>query len=121
MSAGLHRLIVSVSSIDAALALYRGVLGLRLTGRSGELAWLRTDDGTELMLHERPAEASDAAVAIAFAVEDLEGTVARWEAAGGTVLDAPITQPWGERMAVVRDADGHIVCLNARDAGDTSD
>lgn len=116
MSVGLHRLIISVSSIDAALVLYRGVLGLGLTGRSGELAWLRADDGTELMLHERPAAASEAAVAVAFAIDDLEGTVARWETAGGTVIDAPITQPWGERMAVVRDADGHVVCLNARDA-----
>ena len=109
--AALHRVVVSSRSLDAALALYDGALGLAVERRADGFAWLRTGDGMELMFHERPATASDAAVALTFAVAGLDRVVERWTAAGGAVLDPPAEQPWGERMAVVRDADGHIVCL----------
>lgn len=107
----LHRLVLSASSLPAALDLYAGVLGLDVERTADGFAWLRTADGVELMVHERPAVASDAAVAVTFALPDLDAAVDRWVAAGGAVVDAPAAQPWGERMAVVRDADGHIVCL----------
>lgn len=109
--ASLRRIVVSVSSLPSALRLYTDVLGLS-TERIGDgFAWLRTTEGLEVMLHERPAVASDAAVAAAFAVPAVDAITERWVAAGGTVVDAPADQPWGERMAVVRDHDGHIVCL----------
>ncbi|RDV43085.1 glyoxalase [Leifsonia sp. ku-ls] len=107
----LHRLVLSASSLSDALALYAGVLGLTVERTTDGFAWLRTADGVELMVHERPAVASDAAVAPTFALPALDAAVDRWVAAGGAVVDAPAVQPWGERMAVVRDADGHIVCL----------
>lgn len=111
----LSRLIVSVNSLDAALLFYADVVGLTLQHRSGELAWLATSDGVQLMLHERPTEVpANATVSPGFFVDDLHGVVAAWEAQGGVVLDAPAEQPWGERMAVVRDTDGHVVCLSAR-------
>jgi uncharacterized glyoxalase superfamily protein PhnB len=53
-------------------------------------------------------------VAPAFAVDELEATVDAWVRAGGAVVDPPEVQPWGERMAVLRDADGHLVCLVGR-------
>ena len=111
-TAALHRVIVSASDLGSSLALYEGVLGLPVERRGDGFAWLRTADGIELMLHERPSTPSDAAVAVAFAVPGLDDVVARWVAAGGAVIDAPESQPWGERMAVVRDADGHVVCLS---------
>ena len=113
-SVTLQRLVVSTRSIPAALDLYGGALGLELARSSGDLAWLTSADGVEVMLHEREATPSDAAVAIGFAVEGLDGTVAAWVAAGGAVVDPPERQPWGERMAVLRDADGHLVCLSER-------
>jgi predicted enzyme related to lactoylglutathione lyase len=108
----LRRLIVSVSSLDPALAFYQQVLGLRLVDTTAELAWLATTDGSEVMLHQRPARPSDAAVAIGFAVDDPAETVRRWQDRGGTVIDPPEVQPWGEFMAVVRDPDGHVVCIS---------
>lgn len=111
-AASLHRVIVSSSSLAEALPLYEGVLGLPVERRAEGFAWLRSGDGIEVMLHERPAIASDAAVAVAFAVPGLEAVVARWVAAGGSVIDPPEQRPWGERMAVVRDTDGHVVCLS---------
>lgn len=113
-NAALHRIVLSSSSLEAALDLYGGVLGLELERSAEGFAWLRTGDGVELMVHERPAVASDSAVALTFAVVGLDAAVQRWTEAGGAVVDAPADQPWGERMAVVRDADGHIVCLVKR-------
>lgn len=107
----LHRAVISASSLEAALPVYAHGLGLAVSRRANGFAWLRTGDGVELMFHERPASASDTAVALTFTVDGLDDVVERWTAAGGAVVDPPASQPWGERMAVVRDADGHIVCL----------
>ncbi|MGC5024464.1 VOC family protein [Tsukamurella sp. DT100] len=112
MTASISRLVVSVSALDPALAFYAGLLGLRRTAAADELAWLATADGVEIMLHERPATPSDTAVALGFAVADLDGVVGAWTARGGAVVDPPEARPWGERMAVVRDPDGHLVCLS---------
>lgn len=109
---GIARLIVSVEQLDRSLALYHDVLGLQLDRRYGEFAWLSTSEGVEVMLHERPTTASEAAVSIGFSAHDLDGVVARWADAGGRVIDPPELQPWGERMAVVADADGHVVCIS---------
>ncbi|MEV8215393.1 VOC family protein [Leifsonia sp. NPDC077715] len=107
----LHRAVISSRSLDAALPVYEVGLGLAVEARADGFASLRTGDGLELMFHERPASASDAAVALTFAVDGLDRAIERWTAAGGAVVDPPAAQPWGERMAVVRDADGHLVCL----------
>jgi predicted enzyme related to lactoylglutathione lyase len=111
----LSRLIVSVNSLDAALAFYSDVVGLTLRNRSGDMAWLATTDGVQLMLHERPTLVPEnATVSITFAVDELDAQVAGWEARGGVVIDPPAEQAWGERMAVVRDADGHVICLSGK-------
>ncbi len=112
MSVPISRLVVSVSALAPALDFYEGLVGLRRTAVAGDLARLATADGIEVMLHERPTTPSDRAVALGFLVPDLDGTVGAWAARGGAVVDPPEERPWGERMAVVRDADGHLVCLS---------
>ena len=114
MTATIQRLIVSSSRIPDALSLSRDALGLRLDREAEGFAWLSSADGVELMLHQREAQPSDTAVAIGFAVDGLDAVVDAWTREGGAVVDAPQAQPWGERMAVVRDGDGHIVCLSER-------
>ncbi|MEF2979318.1 VOC family protein [Subtercola sp. YIM 133946] len=113
-AASIARLIVSVSSVDTALEFYRGILGLELAKSVGGFAWLSTADGIELLLHERESSPSDTAVAIGFVVDDVEGMVVRWRGRGGTIMQQAAAQPWGETMAVVRDRDGHVVCLSNR-------
>jgi predicted enzyme related to lactoylglutathione lyase len=110
----LLRVIVSVGSLPDALRFYRDVVGLPVVRSSERFGWLSTGEGVEVLLHERPATPSDAAVALTFGVPDVDDAVVRWTAEGGAVIDRPETQPWGERMAVVRDADGHVVCLVQR-------
>jgi predicted enzyme related to lactoylglutathione lyase len=110
--AGIARLIISVEQLDRALVFYRDVLGLQITRRVGEFAWLSTRERLEILLHERPTLASEASVSIGFAVDALDSVVAQWTTAGGRIIDPPELQPWGERMAVVADADGHVVCIS---------
>jgi catechol 2,3-dioxygenase-like lactoylglutathione lyase family enzyme len=110
--ARLARVIVSVADLERALRLYRDVLGLEGQAGGG-FARLALGE-VELLLHERESVPSDLSVAAGILVADVDATVAAWVAAGGSVVDEPADQPWGERMAVVRDADGHLVCLVGR-------
>lgn len=114
MSATFTRLVVSVTDLERALGFYHQLLDLPATRIPG-FAFLETSTGVEVMLHERPAEPSDRSVAGSFRVHDVDGVVAAWAARSGVVVDEAADQPWGERMAVVRDPDGHLVCLIGAD------
>lgn len=104
------RIIVSVNDLERALEFYRDVLGLEAALQPG-FARLPLAGVAEILLHERASAPSDTGVAASFGVAALDTICRRWQAAGGEIVDAPATQPWGERMAVVRDVDGHLVCL----------
>ncbi|AYG04619.1 glyoxalase [Gryllotalpicola protaetiae] len=108
----LQRVVISVSDLDRAVSFYRDLLGLPGTVGDGK-AILSGARNVELLLHERETVPSDLSVALSFGVGELETVCSAWLAAGGIVVDAPADQPWGERMAVVRDPDGHLVCLTA--------
>ena len=108
----LQRIVISTNHLDRALTFYRDVLGLVGPPRDAAgVAMLATGSGTEVMLHERETEPSDTAVAAGFAIAQLDAVIESWASLGGEIVDPPATQAWGERMAVVRDADGHLVCL----------
>lgn len=109
--ARIRRLIISVAQLDRSIVFYRDALGLTLSRQSEGFAWLATGDDVEILLHERETAANGGSVSIAFTVNALDDVVADWASRGGGIIDEPQTQPWGERMAVVTDADGHIVCL----------
>ncbi len=113
-SSPLLRVVVSVGSLPDALAFYRDVIGLPVVRSSEQFGFLATAEGVEVLLHQRPTTPSDAAVALTFGVTQVDAAVELWRGRGGVVIDSPETQPWGERMAVVRDADGHVVCLVQR-------
>jgi lactoylglutathione lyase len=46
-------------------------------------------------------------------VADVDATLAGLRAAGVPVVGEPEDQPWGERLAGVRDPDGRLVYLGA--------
>ena len=110
-AARVRRVIVSVADLDASLRLYAGV-GLGTVWHDGDFAQLLGSDGTEVLLHRRMPQPTEAAVAIGFQVEGLDRAVATWIELGGSVVDDPTVQPWGEVMATLRDVDGHVVCMS---------
>jgi predicted enzyme related to lactoylglutathione lyase len=100
-----------VRNLHKSLAFYADLLRLDLVETRPGFAMLAAGGGAQLGLHERDTEPSDRAVALCFAVEDLDRVCRVWESVQGTVVDRPGDQPWGERMAMVRDPDRHLVCL----------
>ncbi len=46
--------------------------------------------------------------------EDCDAAVERLRAAGIEIVQEPVDQPWGERVARVRDPDGNEVIIGAR-------
>jgi uncharacterized glyoxalase superfamily protein PhnB len=46
-------------------------------------------------------------------VDDVDAAVARLAAAGAPIVGQPEDQPWGERVARMRDPDGNLVYLGS--------
>ena len=116
---------LSVASLDRALAFYAGLLGgqeaYRFPSR-GPAAFVTLAFGdTELglgalgaapPLHGQPLRpASGHRIELCVYVDALDATVERAGAAGVAVLLAPTPQPWGERVAYLQDPDGNLVML----------
>jgi catechol 2,3-dioxygenase-like lactoylglutathione lyase family enzyme len=111
VTAALARIIVSVASLERALPLYERALDLKRTREYPGVVGLALARGIELMLHERPPTGGDFAIAPAFRVADVDAVTHAAVDAGATVIDPPEDQNWGERQAVLRDIDGHVICL----------
>ena len=105
---GVRRIIVSVADLERALAFYRDALGLPEKYRADDVVML---GDPEVLLHRRTPTPGMAGVTASFVVDDVDAATAAAEKAGGTVIDAPGNQPWGERQAVLADPDGHVLCL----------
>jgi lactoylglutathione lyase len=119
--------ILIVDDLDRALEFYTGVLGLRLGQRSGDYAQLETG-ATRLGLYTRNAMAKTLGISlqppapnapgfeIGFKVPDVDTAFAELVASGVSPVTPPATRPWGQRIAYVRDPDGHLIEL-AQDPG----
>ena len=106
------RLTVSVESLERALPLYEGVLGLSRRYALEELIMLTTGHpAVEVLLRQRSPAPTDAGVAMSFTVPDVDETTRRAASAGATIVEPAANQPWGERQSVLRDADGHLLYL----------
>jgi len=114
------RLVLTVDDVDAALALYRDVLGLREleswepSAEGARIAILTADRATLELVNEAQAAAIDeievgrrtaGPVRVAFAVDDSEATAARLVAAGAEQLAPPVTTPWNDRNVRLRTRD----------------
>jgi catechol 2,3-dioxygenase-like lactoylglutathione lyase family enzyme len=113
--------VLTVSNLDRAVALYGDGFGLDLhiddhrgddpwtSGRHAATSWT---DGAFLhfALYETKDGATTSGAQIAFRVGDIESAHQRALRAGVEVLHAPKAQPWGV-SARYRDADGNIIEL----------
>jgi len=114
--------VLIVEDLDRSLAFYVDTLGLTLNHRSGPYAQLATGR-TRLSLYQREAMAETLGVPlrapdpdapgfeIGFKVADVDAAWAELTGAGAPSAVAPITRPWGQRTAYLRDPDGHLVEL----------
>ena len=107
-------LALRVTDLDEALSFYRK-LGHELIWRTSTGAGLRLPDSdAELVLQtERPGPETD------LSVEAVEPAVARFVAAGGSVITAPfdiaigqcaiVADPWGNHLVLLDNSKGHLV------------
>ncbi len=117
--------ILYVPDVAASVAFYGRAFGLapRFVHDSGQYAELETG-GTALAFAEegfvgetcpgfrlnRRSEAP-AGFEVGLVAEDVAAAFARAVAAGALPVAAPVTKPWGQTVAYVRDGDGVLVEL----------
>lgn len=112
----LFRVIIPVSNIDRAAAFYAQILGF--PGERVSSGRHYFDCGGTILACYDPQADGDGVDAtpnpehIYFAVEDLEATLTRAQAAGCSSLDDRIaTRPWGERSFYAEDPFGNPICF----------
>ena len=133
MDARVDLITLAVADLERALAFYRdglglpsqGVLGTEWVGDehtpAGAFALFELRQGLLLGLFPRTELAKDAGIAVApptsgeFSLGQLvasraevDAVLARAEAAGATITDAPHDRPWGIYSGYFRDPDGHL-------------
>jgi catechol 2,3-dioxygenase-like lactoylglutathione lyase family enzyme len=107
--------IVSVQDLPANLAFYER-LGFSQTyafppeGPAAFVTLVR--DGSVLGIATRTHASADR-FSSWVSVDDVDDTFTRLTAAGATTEAGPRNEPWGERVASVRDPDGNVVHLGA--------
>ncbi|MEV1329001.1 VOC family protein [Micromonospora costi] len=112
--------ILTTADLAAALRFYGKLLGGTVTYRfpeEGEPAYVSLRLGAGHLgigRQEEPGTLTNDRVTLWVYVADCAAAVERLRAAGVPVVAEPAAQPWGERMAVVRDPDGNRVLVADR-------
>lgn len=114
-----------VRDVPAAMTFYGKAFGLQQTfiTDAGDFAttdsWLSfaaVKAGKELLetdLALPDSATSPQSVEFGFECPDVEGAYQRALDAGATAFQAPTVRPWGQKVAYIRDPDGHLVCVCA--------
>jgi lactoylglutathione lyase len=106
--------IITVADLPAALAFYRDQLGFRVAYQfppEGEPVFVTLKLGTsELGI----GTDENAGFELCVYADDCDAAVAQLREAGAEILEEPVDQPWGERMARLRDPAGHRILLLSR-------
>jgi predicted enzyme related to lactoylglutathione lyase len=69
------------------------------------------DTDLGLVAKSAPGPGTRSRILLSIGVDDVDETLARVEALGGSVRGAPNDMPWGQRVAHIRDPDGNAVNL----------
>lgn len=105
--------ILSVVDLPAAVVFYErlGFTRSYTFPDDGPPAFVALErDGRSLGIAKRQ-QPSDDRFSYWIYVDDVDGTFAALTAAGAVAEAEPKTEPWGERVASVRDPDGNVVHL----------
>lgn len=69
------------------------------------------DTDLGLVAKEKPGTGAAPRIELSIGVDDVDATLARVEALGGSVSGGPKDMPWGQRVAHIQDPDGNPVNL----------
>jgi lactoylglutathione lyase len=112
--------ILSTPDLPRALGFYRDLLGGTVTYRfppEGEPGYVALDlGGSHLGIgaQDQPGELVNNRITLWVYAKDCDAAVDLLRAGGVRVVQEPVDQPWGERMATVLDPDGNPVIIAAR-------
>lgn len=106
----LNQVTVSVTDIARAVSFYR-TLGLALVVHAPHYARFVCPEGRSTFAVHRTERPVASTTVVYFECEDLDGTVARLEAAGLVFDGPPADRPWLWREARLADPDGNPICL----------
>jgi lactoylglutathione lyase len=104
--------IIATTDLERSLAFYRDLLGgsvaYEFAGPDGKPSYVGVNLGSSHIGIGRDAAASAGGRTVSLWVyaEDCDALVGRLRSAGVTILEEPVDQPWGERVARVEDPDG---------------
>ena len=110
MIRGLYMVELAVADWPAAVAWYRDVLGLTIcmTNEKDAFALFQCGDG-RIALKQGTPEAGT--IQLTFEVDDLATELARLESHRVAIVSPVKTSDEGYRRAIIRDPDGHRICL----------
>jgi lactoylglutathione lyase len=109
--------ILSTPDLARSLAFYRDLLGGDVTYRfppEGEPAYVAVRIGRSQLgigQQDQPGVLTNDRVTLWVYADDCDAAVGRLRDGGVRVVEEPIDQPWGERMATVVDPDGNRVMI----------
>jgi lactoylglutathione lyase len=113
--------IISTPDLEGALRFYRDLLGATVSyefpGPDGKPAYVGLELGeAHLGIGRDPDAPSEPSARFSLWVyaDDCDAAVERLRAAGVEIAEEPVDQPWGERVARVRDPDGNLVLIGQR-------
>jgi lactoylglutathione lyase len=113
--------IISTPDLEGALGFYRDLLGATVSyefpGPDGKPAYVGLELGeAHLGIGRDPDAPSEPSARFSLWVyaDDCDAAVERLRAAGVEIAEEPVDQPWGERVARVRDPDGNLVLIGQR-------
>jgi uncharacterized glyoxalase superfamily protein PhnB len=115
--------ILSTSDLERSLGFYRdllgGVVSYQFPGPDGQPAYVGIDVGSSHLGIGRDPDAPAGpegrqTFSLWVYADDCDAAVERLRAAGVEVMEEPTDQPWGERVARVRDPDGNEVIVGAK-------
>ena len=117
--------IITTADLPAALGFYRdlldGTVEYEFPGPDGEPGYVGLALGdAHLGIGRDPALAAAPSERFSLWVyaDDCDAAVERLRAGGTTIEEEPADQPWGERVARVRDPDGNLVLVAERAVAD---
>jgi lactoylglutathione lyase len=109
--------ILQVADVGRALAFYRDLLGFTVTyafpAEDAPVFASLDLEGGSLGLGAADGPVASGSTAIWVYADDVDAAVAMLRDAGVPVVAEPADQPWGERVASVRDPDGYTVHIGA--------